>query len=122
MAGEALPEADEGNAGIWHLLMILDTQWLTGFNGKYGINLQAVIEAARELKEELDLEIDLHFFHKVKAFETEILKQAGGNGGPCSEEKKNQCREIFGEFFESTCKKCEVMKHGGQGSEGNHIG
>lgn len=120
MTGEAIPEVAEANVGIWYLLMIVDRQWLTGLNGKYGINLQAVIETARELKDELELDIDLNFFQKVKAFETEVLNHAAGkDGGPCTEEKKKECREVFGEFFESTCKKCEVMKNGKRGSESN---
>ncbi len=105
MTGEAWPVIDEGNVEIWQLLMIMNTQWLSGFGGIYGINMQPIIESAREL----EIKTDWLFFAKVKAFEVGALKHTGGDTG-CTEKKKTACREQFGENLDWACKNCEDNK------------
>ena len=109
------------NAGIWQLLMICKNQFRCSMAGIYGIDMTAVDKVAERIHEELDFEIDYLFYIKVKAFETEIVNHANAKyanqNGPCDEEKKKQCREIYGEYFEATCKKCEDMKNVRSGSK-----
>ena len=81
--------------------MIMSTQWLTDLRGRYGINMQAVIEGAREL----GLDVDWHFFRSVKAFENEVLSFERGSG--CNAKKKEKCRAMFGDNLEWACANCE---------------
>lgn len=113
MTGKEMPEVLDANVDIWDLLKVADTQWLVSFGGVFGVNMQTV----RDMAYDLSIERDWLFYHKIKAYEQETLKHmSGSKDGPCNEDKKNQCRELYGEYFESTCRKCEVMKNGKSGS------
>lgn len=94
---------EDGNEEIWQLLMFLDKQWLCGFSGIYGIDMQTVIKTAHAL----EIETDLLFFRKVHAYETEVLKHTGTNSGGCSEQKKSKCREMFGDNLDWACQNCD---------------
>jgi len=102
---EVLP----GNAAVWDLLMQCRTQWRVGFGGVYAIDLAAVIEAARCC----GIVPDGGFLEKVGIFEEEVLRALRRKeaSGPCSEEKRKQCEEVFGrEFLAWACRNCEEMK------------
>ncbi len=86
--------------------MMMNTQWLCGFGGIYGLNMQPIISAAHDLQ----IETGWEFYEKVKAFETEALKHYNKNAGGCNESQKAKCKEMFGSNLEWACDNCEDKK------------
>lgn len=101
------------------MMVLTATQWRTriegvispagGFIGERisGIDLPAVIKTA----EAVDIPVNLSFVEKVRMFEQEVLKAASSNkeadDGPCTPAKKEDCRILYGEYFEATCRMCK---------------
>jgi len=90
---------------------MLNTQWLVGFGGVYGLNMLAVLEAAKALR----IPVDWAFMAKVKAFETEFLRGLH-NTSRCDAAQRAKCEAEFGAHLEWACRNCEMtrdMDHGG---------
>jgi len=101
-------------------VMITARQWRTetegviGPKGGYigtrlaGIDLPVVMRVA----EAMDVPVGRAFLSRVRTFESEVLKAAasGKKGapkeGPCTAAEEQECRILYGEYFEATCRMC----------------
>ena len=115
---------EPGNESLWYLLVITERQWrkepfgvLTPAGGYIssrdsGIDMATVISIA----EKLHIPTDRSFFIKLHLFEGEVLRlKALRESDRCSGGgiKEEECRDIFGEFFEWTCKTCKDRRING---------
>lgn len=110
MAGEDITEPLPDNVDIWNLLKLFSRQWLVGLQGIYGINMQAVMFAAREL----GIAIDWAFLIKLNAFESTLIKLVNEDKkNKCDENQKEKCQLEFGEHLAWACANCGDNKNGG---------
>lgn len=75
----------------------------------------------------IGISVDRDFLLKVACYEREALRILGEkldkdkDDGVCNSHKKDECRIIFGDYFEWACKNCEEMKDGRAGSKAKNI-
>ena len=100
--------------------MITARQWRTeiegviglkgGFIGSRlaGIDLAIVIKTA----EAMEIPVDRAFLTRVRSFESQVLKAAtegkrdAPKEGPCTRAQEEECRILYGQYFEATCRMC----------------
>ncbi len=74
-----------------------------------GLNYPSLVLVA----DRLSIATDRTFFEKVHFFEREVLAAlAAGGSTRCTADKEAACREMYGRYFEWTCKKCPENKAG----------